>query len=102
MNPMDIMKNLGQLQQTLQESQEKLAAMRITGTAGGDMVSVTINGTGEAQGVKIQSEAVDPNDIEMLEDLILAAFRDASAKLKETLAQEVGSMGLPLKGMFGM
>lgn len=100
MNPMDMFKDLGKLQETLRDSQQKLAALRVTGTAGGDMVSITINGTAEALSVKISPEAVDPADIEMLEDLVLAAFRDANTKLKDTLTQEMGSMGLP-KGMFG-
>jgi DNA-binding YbaB/EbfC family protein len=101
MNPMDMLKDLGKLQQTLKESQEKLAGIQVIGTAGGDMVSVTMNGTAEIQKVSIAPEAVDTSDIEMLEDLILAACRDANSKLKDRLAQEVGSMGLPLQGMFG-
>lgn len=101
MNPMDLLKNFSSLQEGLKQSQEKLAALRVTGTAGGDMVSITLNGTGEAQSVKIKPEAIDPEDPEMVEDLVLAALRDANAKMKERLSQEVGSME-SLKGMLGL
>lgn len=104
MNPMDIFKNLSQLQEGLKQSQEKLGSIQVTGSAGGDMVAVTINGSSEPVSVRIDKEAIDPDDPKMLEDLVLAALRDANAKLKERLNQEVGSIGGldSLKGMLGL
>jgi DNA-binding YbaB/EbfC family protein len=102
MNPMDLFKNLSSIQKTLQESQEKLATIRVVGTAGGDMVVVELSGTMELKGIKIDPEAVDPQDVGMLQDLIVAAFNDANAKLKEKLQQEAGSLGGDFSFLKGM
>ncbi|WP_238565797.1 YbaB/EbfC family nucleoid-associated protein [Spirochaeta lutea] len=99
---MDLFKNLSSIQKTLQESQEKLGTIRVVGTAGGDMVAVELSGTMELTGIKISPEAVDPEDVDMLQDLIVAAFRDANAKLKERLQQEAGSLGNDFPFLKGM
>jgi hypothetical protein len=87
------------------EMQEKLKAIRVTGSAGGGMVTVELNGDLRAEKVTISAEAVDPSDLRMLEDLVLAAASDALTRLKERLrdemAQVTGIAGLP-PGMFGM
>ena len=82
------MKNLGQMlkqaqqmQARMAEMQAKLAEIEVTGTAGGGMVQVTLNGKGEVKKLKIDKSAVDPNETEVLEDLILAAFNDAKARV---------------------
>lgn len=104
MNPMDIMKNFQNIQAKMSETQEKLKAVSAVGTAGGDMVKVEFNGHMQPLSVKISAEAVDPEDIEMLEDLILAACTDGIAKVKERIQEEVsgltGGLDLP-PGMFG-
>jgi DNA-binding YbaB/EbfC family protein len=77
----------------------------VTGTSGGDMVRIVLNGQMDVQGVTISPEAVDPEDIEMLQDLVQAAFVDASAKLKEKMREEMSAItgGLPIPpGMLGI
>lgn len=104
MNPMDILKNMNQIQARMQESQAKLKELRATGTAGGDMVQIEITGEFSVVSVKIAPDAVDPNDIEMLQDLVRAAMTDAVYKVKEQIQQEMsavtGGMNLP-PGLFG-
>lgn len=99
MNPMDMFKNIQELQSQMSGMQDKLKTIIATGTSGGDMVQVSINGAMEVTDVHISPEAVDPDDIRMLEDLILAAFTDANVKIKGRLAAEMqnlaGGMNLP-------
>ncbi len=100
------MKNLGQLmkqaqemQSRMQAMQEKLAAIEIEGAAGGGMVKVTVNGKGEMRKLKIDPALVDAKEVEVLEDLIVAAFNDAKAKVEAHLAAEMqkltGGLNLP-------
>ncbi len=104
MNPMDMLKNFQDIQAKMSETQEKLRGVTAVGTAGGDMVRVEFNGHMEVRSVKISPEAVDPDDIEMLEDLLLAACTDGITKVKEKIQEEVsgltGGLDLP-PGMFG-
>lgn len=92
MNPMDMLKNFQNIQSKLGEAQEKLKEIRVTGTAGGDMVRVEMTGEFQVTSVEISSEAVDPNDIEMLQDLMLAAFTNATSNVKEKIREEMSSM----------
>ena len=100
------MKNLGQMMRQAQEMQakmaelqEQLAATEITGVAGGGMVQVISNGKGEMRAVKIDPALVDPNEIEVLEDLIVAAANDARAKAEAASAERMreltGGLALP-------
>ena len=100
------MKNLGQMlkqaqamQARMAELQSQLEQVEMTGGAGGGMVSVTVNGKGEARQVKIDPSLVNPEEIEVLEDLIVAAFNDAKAKVETHVAQEMskltGGLNLP-------
>lgn len=100
------MKNLGQMMKQAQqmqakmaELQEKLAETEVTGAAGGGMIQVTLNGKGEMRGVKIDPALVDPNDVEVLEDLIVAATNDAKAKVEVQVAERMreltGGIDLP-------
>ena len=87
------------------EMQERLQSVRATGSAGGGMVKIGINGQMEVQHVTIEKDAVDPDDVGMLEDLVLAAFSDATVKIKEKIREEMSSItgGLNLPpGMLGM
>jgi DNA-binding YbaB/EbfC family protein len=105
MNPMDLLKNFQNIQSRMGEMQEQMKAVVVTGTSGGGMVSIGMNGQMEITGVKISPEAVDPEDIEMLQDLVFAAFADASAKIKEKMREEMskltGGIDIP-PGLFGM
>ena len=74
------------MQQQLADAQADLATRSVTGSAGGDLVTVTMSGTGEVTAVQIKPEAVDPDDTETLGDLVVAACRDAAARVQE-LAQ---------------
>ncbi len=100
------MKNLGQLMKQAQEMQskmgelqERLAAVELTGNAGGDMVRVTVNGRNEVRAVKIDPALAKPEDIEMLEDLLVAAFADArtkvEARMREEMSKLTGGIDLP-------
>ena len=88
-NPFEMLKNLQGLQAKMGEMQEKLKSVRVTGSAGGGMVTVELNGELRVEKVTISPEAVDPADIRMLEDLVLAALSDAHGQLKEKLRDEM-------------
>jgi nucleoid-associated protein EbfC len=94
-----MMKQAQQMQSKMQEMQTKLEAIEITGEAGAGLVTVTMNGKSDMRKIKIDPKIVDPADTEMLEDLILAATRDARAKVEATMAEEMqkvtGGIQLP-------
>ncbi|MBN1412824.1 MAG: YbaB/EbfC family nucleoid-associated protein [Spirochaetales bacterium] len=92
MNPMDLLKNFQNIQGKLAEFQSKLAELEATGTSGGDMVKITLNGKLEMTGIRISRDVVDPEDVQMLQDLILAAFNDAFSKIKEKMKSESSSI----------
>jgi DNA-binding YbaB/EbfC family protein len=101
----ELMQQAQALQQKMQESQERLAKKEVTGTAGGGMVIVTANGKGEILKVQIDKQVVDPRDVPMLEDLILAAVNTALRAAQEAQAAEGPMSQMPdlsgLAGMFG-
>ena len=92
-----IMKQAQQMQAKLIAEQEKLAQKEITGTSGGGLVEITINGKNEAKKVKIDPSLVDPKDIAVLEDLLVAAFNDAQQKVLSEMNQ--GLNGILPPGM---
>ena len=102
MNMQKLMKQAQKMQAEMAILQEKLKDMTADGASGGGLVKATANGKQEIVGIKIDKTAVDPEDVEMLEDLILAAIKDAqrqSAEMAEQAMQQVtGGMNLP--GMF--
>jgi len=102
-NPFELMKNFQSLQTKLNETQEKLKSVKVVGSAGGDMVQVEMNGRFEVLAVRISPEAVDPQDLSMLEDLLKAAISDALSKLKEAIRLEMSDLtgGIP-PGFFGV
>ncbi len=85
-----LMKQAQQMQAKLAEAQ---ANLRMEGTAGGELVKVTLNGAKELVGLSIAKEAMDPEDPSMLEDLVQAAFRDAATKVDEAMKKQVGGFG---------
>jgi len=97
-----LMKQAQKMQQQLMQAQQELADKEVTGTAGGGLVTATVTGSGEVRSIKIDPKAVDPDDVESLEDLVIAAIRDAAAAaqaLQEStmgpLAGGLGGLGLP-------
>jgi DNA-binding YbaB/EbfC family protein len=82
----------------MQQMQEELAALQVEGQSGGGLVRVTLNGKMEARAVKLDPSLVKPEDTEMLEDLILAAFQDAKLKAEAALQEKMQEVtgGLPL------
>ncbi len=98
-NLSQLMKQAQEMQARMQELQARLEEEEVTGASGGGMVAVTLNGKGNLRKVKIDPSLVDPDDVEMLEDLIAAAFNDAKAKVEEMvsrrMAELTGGMNLP-------
>jgi DNA-binding YbaB/EbfC family protein len=99
MNIQQMMKQAQQMQDRLQQQMNDL---RVEATAGGGMVTVVMNGAKQLQSLKIDPEAVSKEDVEMLQDLILAAINDAHRKADEELQKRMGGMmgGLKIPGMF--
>lgn len=97
MNPFDILKNAKSMQEQFSKIQAELADVRVTGSSGGGIVKVTVNGQFDMLSVELDPVAVDPRDIRMLQDLIVAAHSDASDKVKEMLKERLG----PLAGAMG-
>lgn len=93
-----MLKEAQKLQQRMVEMQQRLAETEVTGQSGGGLVTVVLNGKGEMKKVKIDKSLVDPNEVEILEDLIVAATNDAKAKIEAHLAAEMQKVtgGLPL------
>lgn len=103
-NMQQLMKQAQKMQQQLVEAQAKLAETEVDGSAGGGLVSATVTGSGEVLRIKIDPKAVDPDDVESLEDLVVAAIRDAAGKAQELQASTMGPLagglgGLGLPGM---
>jgi len=95
---MKMMKQAQEIQGRMQQMQEELAALEISGQSGAGLVKVTLNGKGEMRAVKIDPSLLKPDDAEIVEDLVLAAFQDAKTKAEaemQTRMQEVAG-GLPL------
>ncbi|NOX44412.1 MAG: YbaB/EbfC family nucleoid-associated protein [Caldiserica bacterium] len=92
-----LMKEAQKLQEELAKRREELRDTRVEATAGGGAVVAVVNGHGELQAVKIAREAVDPGDVEMLEDLIVSAVQEAQRKARELVQEVMGELtgGLP-------
>lgn len=88
----NMLKQAQELQAKMSEMQKQLEELEIEGISGGGMVRVTMSGKGELKTVKIDPELVKPDDVEMLEDLIVAAHGDAKKRLEEKMAEEMGKL----------
>ena len=99
-----MLKQLQQMQARMAKIQQELGEKTVTGSAGGGMVEVTVNGHQKLLSVHVKPEVVNPEDVEMLQDLVLAAANDALEKARELASQEMGAvtagLGLP-PGMMG-
>ena len=96
-----IMRQARELQAKLAKAQQELADTTIEASSGGGAVKVTINGQQKIQSVKISPEAIEPDDVELLEDLVLTAVSEAIAKSKELAAERLGKLtgGLNIPGL---
>lgn len=99
---MNIQQMMKQAQQMQERLQKQMNEMKIEATAGGGMVTVVINGAKQVLSIKIDPEAVSKEDVEMLQDLILAALNDAQRKADEAMQQQMSGMmgGMKIPGMF--
>lgn len=94
----NLQKQVQKMQEDMARLQDDLAAERLETTAGGGMVKVTTSGAGDVLEIKISPEAVDPNDVEMLEDLVVTAVRDAIRKAQDNQTQKMNAIAGPLAG----
>lgn len=102
MNPRQLQQMAQQMQRQMQKIQEELGNETVEGSAQGGAIVVTMNGHRELQAVKIAPEVVDPEDVEMLQDLLLVAFNDASKKAQDLAEQRMGPLMGGMKGMPGL
>jgi DNA-binding YbaB/EbfC family protein len=102
-----LLQQMQQMQQQMQEAQAELEQETVEATAGGGMVTVIANGSGEIKQIKIDPKAIDPNDPEMLEDMILAAVNEAIRSARSMMESKLGGLaggalgGLGLPGLGG-
>ena len=107
MNPKQqakMMKQLQQMQQKMAEAQEQLANETVEATAGGGMVTAVVSGDSELKELRIEPEAVDPDDVEMLQDLVVAAVNEALRSAQELANQRMNAVtaGMPMPNMPGL
>jgi nucleoid-associated protein EbfC len=97
----NLMKQAQQMQQKMMKLQEEIAQKTLDASVGGGMVTVTVNGKSEVLRIKIEPQVVDPNDVEMLEDLIVAGVNEAVRKAQEMMAEEMSKLtgGLKIPGL---
>ena len=99
---MNIQQMMKQAQQMQDRMQKQMAELRVEATSGGGMVTVVLNGAKQVQSLKIDPEAVSKEDVEMLQDLIIAAINDAHRKAEEEISKQMSGMmgGLKIPGLF--
>lgn len=101
-NPFDVLKNAKSIQEQFAKIQEELASVSVTGSSGGGIVKVTLNGQFEMTSLVIDPIAVDPRDVPMLQDLIVAANADAMTRVREILKERLGPLAGGLGGLGGL
>lgn len=101
-NVMDLQKMLKTAKEMQDRLQQELGTLRVEGSSGGGMVTLVLDGHKVLQSIHIESEVANKDEVEMLQDLIVAAFNDAAARVDEALAQKLGGLGAGLKipGLF--
>ena len=97
-----LMKQAQKMQQQMVKMQEEMAQRTVSAQAGGGMVEATVNGKGELVGMRIEPDVVDPEDIEMLTDLVVAAVGEAQRRSQDMMQEEMSKLtgGLNIPGMF--
>lgn len=100
----NMMKKLQEVQENMASLQEELAVAEYSATAGGGAIEVTVNGSHEIKAIHIKPEVIDPEEPEMLEDLLMVSLNEAMRKADETAEREMGKLtgGLSIPGMGGM
>jgi DNA-binding YbaB/EbfC family protein len=103
-NPLELMKNASKIQEQAKQAQEQLNTIFASGASGGGLVKVTLNGKMEMQEITIDPIAVDPRDIQMLQDLIVAATNAAKANVQDAIKEKLGPMvdGMNIPGLSNM
>ncbi len=101
MNMQEIMRQAKRMQKQMEKAREEAGTKTVEGTAGGGMVKVIVSGRGEVQSVHIEKEVVDPEEIEMLQDLVTAATNQALTRAKETMEQAMSKVTGGMPGMPG-
>ena len=96
-NVMDLQKMLKSAKEMQERLQKEMADLRIEGSSGGGMVTVVLDGHKALQSIRIDPEVAGRDDVEMLQDLVVAAFNDGAAKVDEVLAAKLGGLGAGLK-----
>ncbi|MBO4546480.1 MAG: YbaB/EbfC family nucleoid-associated protein [Treponema sp.] len=99
MNPFELLKDIDAMKKNLANIQTELAQITATGSSGGNIVNVTLNGKFEMTNLHLDPLCVDPRDIKMLEDLIVAAHHDAMAKIQDEIKNKFGPMLGGLQGL---
>lgn len=101
-NMQKMMKQVQKMQADMARLQEELAQRTVEASSGGGMINVVVNGKQEVMSIKIKPEVVDPDDVEMLEDLLVAAVKEAMRKSQEMVAEEMNKItgGIKIPGMF--
>lgn len=99
-NMQQLMRQAQKMQQDMEKAQQELGEIQIEASAGGGMVSCTVTGLKEIVSIKINPEIVDPEDIEMLEDTVTAAVKEAMAKAEEAHSERMGRITGGMGGMF--
>ena len=101
-NVLDLQKMIKTAKEMQDRLQKELGEMRVEGSSGGGMVNLVLDGHKSLQSIRIDPEVAGKDDVGMLQDLIVAAFNDAAAKVDETLAQKLGGLGggLKIPGLF--
>jgi len=97
-----LMKQAQKMQQQLTEAQAELADTQVDGSAGGGLVKATVTGSGELLAVTIDPRAVDPEDVDTLQDLVVAAVRDATRRAGELAADKLGPLAGGMGGLGGL
>ncbi len=102
MNQGNMMKKIQQMQEDMQNAQAEVENSEFTATAGGGAVEVTVSGSHEVRSIKMQPDIVDPDDIEMLEDMLIAALNESIKKANDAMEQgiERAKGGLSIPGLF--
>jgi DNA-binding YbaB/EbfC family protein len=100
-NLQQLMKQAQKMQKQLEAAQAELADAEVTGTAGGGLVTVTMTASGEFRSVRIDPKAVDPDDVETLEDLVLAAIHTASEAARALTEEKMGPLSAGVGGLGG-
>ncbi|GAB3865106.1 YbaB/EbfC family nucleoid-associated protein [Dactylosporangium cerinum] len=100
-NLQQMMKQAQKMQQQMVAAQAELAEAELTGTAGGGLVTAVVRGSGEVVSIKIDPKAVDPEDVETLEDLVVAALHNAAQAAKDLTEEKMGPLTAGLGGLGG-